>query len=91
MNNPNFLFILVDELRYEPIYESEEIISWKKNNLCSQEFLKENGLEFKNHYVGSTACSPSRGTLYTGQYPSLHGVTQTPGVAKQISDPDYFG
>lgn len=62
----------------------------EKNNLCSQEFSKENGLEFKNHYVGSTACSPSRGTLYTGQYPSLHGVTQTPGVAKQISDPGLF-
>ena len=30
---------------------------------------------------------PSRATLFTGQYPSLHGVSQTDGAAKQASDP----
>lgn len=34
-------------------------------------------MEFLNHYVGSTACSPSRATLYTEQYPSLHDVIKT--------------
>lgn len=47
-------------------------------------------MEFLNHYAGSSACSPSRTTLYTGQYPSLHGVTQTTGVAKAGFDPDVF-
>jgi arylsulfatase A-like enzyme len=45
---------------------------------------------FTRHYAGSTACSPSRATLFTGQYPSLHGVTQTQGIAKKSQDPDMF-
>ena len=44
-------------------------------------------IEFHRHYAGSTACTPSRATLFTGQYPSLHGVTSTDGTAKQSSDP----
>ncbi len=49
-----------------------------------------NGVEFKNHYTGATACAPARATIFTGQYPSLHGVTQTTGVAKGPYDPDTF-
>ncbi|MDR3596225.1 sulfatase-like hydrolase/transferase [Clostridium sp.] len=90
MKRPNFLIILVDEQRYPPIYENEQIRTWIKTKFRSEDFLKQHGLEFYNHYVGSTACSPSRGTLYTGQYPSLHGVSQTPGVAKGDFDPDMF-
>ena len=90
MKRPNFLIILVDEQRYPPIYENEEIRTWRKTQLSSQDFLRQHGLEFYNHYVGSTACSPSRGTLYTGQYQSLHGVSQTPGTAKKNFDPDVF-
>ena len=37
--------------------------------------------------MGVTACLPSRTTLFTGQYPSLHGVTDTDGLAKAATDP----
>lgn len=87
---PNFLIIIVDEERYPPIYENEEIREWRKENLITQDLLSQNGMEFQRHYVGSTACSPSRGTLFTGQYPSLHGVTQTTGLAKGSFDPNAF-
>lgn len=87
---PNILFVMVDQERFPPVYESKKLREWQKNNLVAHEFLRENGIEFLHHYAGSTACAPSRTTLYTGQYPSLHGVTQTPGAAKQSFDPDLF-
>ncbi len=87
---PNILFLMVDEERFPSVYETKELQEWRKENLVAQELLRKNGMEFLNHYAGSTACSPSRATLYTGQYPSLHGVTQTPGAAKGSFDPDVF-
>lgn len=81
---------MVDEMRYPPIYENEELRQWQRENLKSLEFLRQHGLEYKNHYTSSTACSPSRTTLFTGQYPSLHGVSQTSGIAKSEYDPDMY-
>ena len=82
MSDFNFLFIMVDQERYPVVYETPELKKWRKRYLKAYERLRNRGLEFKNHYAGSTACVPSRATLYTGQYPSLHGVSQTDGVAK---------
>ncbi|WP_339253944.1 sulfatase-like hydrolase/transferase [Sporosarcina sp. FSL W8-0480] len=87
---PNFLFIIVDEERYPLVYENEELSQWRKTHLKTHELLRDNGMWFSNHYIGSTACAPSRATLFTGQYPSLHGVTQTPGAAKGSFDADLF-
>lgn len=90
LDKPNFLIILIDQDRFPTVYETDEIKAWRKAFLKAQEMLRDNGLEFNNHYAGSTACSPSRGTLYTGQYPSLHGVSQTTGAAKGDFEPDMF-
>ena len=49
--------------------------------------LRETGVEFKTHYTASCACTPSRACLYTGHYPSLHGISQTYGGAKAADDP----
>ncbi|WP_153730429.1 sulfatase-like hydrolase/transferase [Sporosarcina obsidiansis] len=87
---PNILFLMVDQDRFPPVYETKELQKWRRKNLVAQELLQRNGMTFLNHYAGSTACSPSRTTLYTGQYPSLHGVTQTPGAAKGSFDADLF-
>lgn len=71
-NRPNFLIIMVDEQRFPPPYEDDRIKEWRKKYLRAQNFLRNNGAEFKNHYAASTACSPGRASIYTGQYPSLH-------------------
>ncbi|WP_372007203.1 sulfatase-like hydrolase/transferase [Paenibacillus chitinolyticus] len=90
LKRPNFLVFLVDEERYPPVYENEEIKEWRERNLVAQNLLKSHGLEFHRHYIGSAACCPSRATLMTGHYPSLHGVTQTTGIAKEAFDSDMF-
>lgn len=87
---PNILLITTDEERYPPVYETEELRAWRAANLLTRDRLRANGMEFHRHYAGATACSPSRATLHTGQYPSLHGVTQTSGAAKGAFDPDMF-
>ncbi len=38
----------------------------------------------------SVACQPSRASIYTGQYPSLHGIAQTSGAAKTAIEQDLF-
>lgn len=87
---PNILLIMVDQQRYPTVYDTEELRAWQKEYLKAQTILAKHGFTFKNHYTGSTACCPSRATIYTGQYPSLHGVTQTVGAAKGPYDPDVF-
>jgi arylsulfatase A-like enzyme len=87
---PNFLIILVDEERFPTDYENAAIKQWRKDNLRAQEFLRDRGLEFTRHYTGATACTPARNTIFTGHYPSLHGQTQTDGVAKSAFDRSMF-
>ena len=87
MGRPNILLIMTDEERYAPPYETEEVRAFRRSQLPAREALRAAGIEFHRHYAGSTACAPSRATLFTGQYPSLHGVTTTDGLAKRASDP----
>ena len=87
---PNILFFIVDELRKPVAYETEELHQWSRENLKTMTFLQENGVNFDHHYTASTGCAPSRASLFTGQYPTLHGVSQTDGAAKPAFDPTMF-
>ena len=90
MSRPNVLLILTDQLRYPPPYESEELANFRANAMPGVERLRKTGVSFKYHYPMSTACVPSRASLLTGQYPSLHGVTQTDGLSKAADSADMF-
>jgi len=87
---PNFLIITTDEERYPPPYENEEARAFRTETGKGREKIRANGIEFHRHYAASTACAPSRTSIYTGQYPSLHGVSQTPGIGKSSFDPSLF-
>jgi arylsulfatase A-like enzyme len=82
---------MMDEQRSAPFYESVATLqAWRNANLPAQNFLRRNSFEFTHHHVMSTACQPSRASIYTGQYPSLHGISQTSGAAKTAIEQDLY-
>jgi arylsulfatase A-like enzyme len=87
---PNVLVILTDQQQYPPPYESAELAAFRREHLPGVERLRQNGVSFRHHYPMAAACAPSRASLLTGQYPSLHGVTQTDGIAKTADGDDMF-
>jgi arylsulfatase A-like enzyme len=87
MTSPNILLVMTDEERYPPPYETVEVAEFRRTQMPARERVRHGGLELHRHYAGSVACVPSRATFFTGQYPSLHGVAKTSGIAKQSSDP----
>lgn len=84
---PNILLIMTDQERYPVPYEDEALAEFRRTQLPARQRLIDEGTQFHRHYAGSTACAPSRATLFTGQYPSLHGVRFTDGLAKYADDP----
>lgn len=88
MSRPNVLVILTDQLRQPPAYESAELARFRAETMPGVERLRQSGVSFLHHYPMAAACAPSRASLLTGQYPSLHGVTQTDGLAKTADGED---
>ena len=59
--------------------------AWRRS-LAGAAWFDDHAVSFDRHYTGSLACIPSRPTLFTGQYPDVHGVTQTDGLGKLADD-----
>ena len=85
-HRPDIVVILTDEERAAPPYEDPAVAAWRRATLAGERWFAEHGVTFVRHYTGSLACVPSRPTLFTGQYPDLHGVTQTDGLGKMADD-----
>lgn len=83
---PDIVIVMTDEERAIPPYESDAVLAWRQRTLSGRKWFEDNGISFTRHYTGSLACVPSRPTIFTGQYPDLHGVTQTDGIGKVFDD-----
>ena len=83
---PDIVILMTDEERAIPPYEAPEVLAWRDRTLAGRRWFDEHGVSFGRHYTGSLACVPSRPTIFTGQYPDLHGVTQTDGIGKVFND-----
>src|SRR5678816_4953896 len=87
---PNIVFVLVDDLRFDALGCSGHPFV-KTPNI---DRIRNEGALFKNAFVTTSLCSPSRGSFLTGTYAHVHGVLgqdRVPGLANQyrVSDPDW--
>lgn len=85
-DRPDIVIVMTDEERAIPPYETDDVLAWRQEVLTGRRWFDEYGVNFVRHYTGSLACVPSRPTIFTGQYPDLHGVTQTDGIGKTAED-----
>ena len=76
VGQPNFLFILVDDLGAHDLscmgstyYETPNI-----------DRIANTGMIFTQGYAASRVCSPSRASIMTGQYTARHGITDWIGA-----------
>jgi choline-sulfatase len=67
---PNVVLIITDQER-EVMHWPE---GWAEAHLPARNRLLEHGLQFTRAQCNAAACSASRATLFTGRYPSAHGV-----------------
>ncbi len=70
MTRPNILFICTDQQRHDALgcYGNPYIQTPTIDRLAAE------GVLFEQCYVQSPVCAPSRASLATGQYPSVHGL-----------------
>ena len=68
--NPNLLFILTDEQRFDTMlaYGNKAILTPTLNKLSNHSTIYEKA------YVAQPVCAPGRSTLYSGLYPHTNGV-----------------
>ncbi len=67
MTHPNILLVISDQERHRSWLPSGVELPWRDR-------LRAEGLELTNYYTHSSPCSPSRASLFTGQYLAQHGV-----------------
>jgi arylsulfatase A-like enzyme len=69
-DKPNILFICTDQQRFDALgcYGNAQIQTPNIDALAAE------GVLFEQCYVQSPVCAPSRASLVTGQYPSVHGL-----------------
>ena len=83
----NIIFILTDDQRFDELGFLNPILETP-----NMDRLAEEGVHFKNSFVTTALCSPSRATILTGQYMHSHGVVDNNKPAREgtIYFPSYL-
>jgi arylsulfatase A-like enzyme len=75
---PNFLFVIADDQRYDQLgvvqREQGDKGRYPWFTTPNMDRLAEDGVRFRNAFVTSSLCSPSRAAYLTGRYPHLNGI-----------------
>ncbi len=67
----NFLFIITDMQRKDHLSCYNDNLVLQTSNIDK---IAKEGIKFTNFYCNNPICMPNRSTIFTGQYPSVHGV-----------------
>ena len=86
---PNILILMTDEMRYRRSINLNPSRTFVAPVSELENLLRQRDIDFRRHYAASVACVPSRASLYTGHYPSLHGDADH-GRREGPSDPNVF-
>jgi N-acetylglucosamine-6-sulfatase len=92
---PNLVFILSDDHRYDFVGALGH--PWLKGKTPNMDRMIQQGVHFKNAFVTTSLCSPSRASILTSQYIFRHGVlnnstslpTQHPTFPKILRENGY--
>jgi choline-sulfatase len=82
---PNLLLIITDQQR-APMHWPDEP-GWLRELTPADHEIARTGLSFTDAICSTCMCSPSRATMFTGLYPTQHGVTLTLTEAGARPDP----
>src|SRR5215831_16642035 len=63
----NVVFLIVDQRTYR-------LLAGADYSLPALDAIARHGVTFRNHYISSAMCSPSRASFLTGQPPQVNGV-----------------
>lgn len=77
---PNILFVMVDDLPPDAVFEQGR---YPFLHVPHIDRLADEGMVFEQMFVTTSICSPSRASILTGTYASVHGVRYN-----GINDPD---
>ena len=84
-NKPNIIFILTDDQRYDAMSCAGH--PWLKTP--NMDRLANEGVLFRNAFVTTSLCSPSRGSFLTGCYAHTHEVFRNSGKDPNSSYPTF--
>ena len=73
---PNVLFILVDDLGYTDL----SVMGSQYYETPNIDRIAHEGMLFTNGYAAGQVCSPSRASILSGKFPSRHGITDWLGA-----------
>lgn len=84
MARPNLLLLITDQQRYPQHWPDDA--GWLRELMPNDAELARTGLSFTHAFCNTCMCTPSRATLYSGQYPAQHGLPLTLTMGDLLPD-----
>ena len=84
MTRPNLLLLITDQQRYPQHWPDEP--GFVRELMPNDAELARTGLSFTRAFCNTCMCTPSRATLFSGQYPAQHGLPLTLTMGDLLPD-----